>query len=317
MEIVETKAMQGGRPSAIRQLGKSLLLPLLAVGVSGLTFVVFLLLAETTQLSLWVADPDGTLQQRIETIDLDAPLRIRPAGSEESPAPSGCAARGRELVLEPAELNAGPALLDALAARAVVPCGGLVLQSIMRPTGTSAPALQLLGWPQALLLVCGALVVSGIHRTYGPRPEPGIAPRHALNIFIGVLGALGVEVCASLISFVAAAGVPPLPLADVAIELPLALMASISLIVPLMEETAFRAWLIPIAGKVLGPAAAVAFSSVIFALGHGALDGLHLAFYAAAGLVFSLVWMRTRSLLACVVAHAGYNSWVTLQFLLA
>ena len=316
MEIVHAHGRQAPRPKAIPQLAKSLLLPLLAVGFIFVAFVAVLLVAGTTQLSLWVVDTEVELQQRIETIDVGAPLRVRPAGTETSPAPAGCAGRGRELEMESGEVNAGPALLDALAARGVVPCGGLVSKSEVTPPGTSALARQLVGWQQLLVLLCGALIVSRIQMAYGPRPEPGTLLRHALNIFIGVLGAFGVQACAWLTAFVAAAEVP-LPFADVASELPLAFMASISLIVPLMEETAFRAWLIPIAGKVLGPAAVVAFSSVSFALFHGTLDGLHLAFYAAAGLVFSLVWMRTRSLLACVVAHAGYNSWVTLQLLLA
>ncbi len=114
----------------------------------------------------------------------------------------------------------------------------------------------------------------------------------------GVLGAIGVEACAWLISLAFTDPATWLPLAEAGIEMPLALMLSASLIVPLIEETAFRAWLIPIAGRVLGVGGAVAFSSVAFALFHGTLDPPHLAFYAAAGLVLSLVWLRTRSLIA-------------------
>ncbi len=133
MEVIETHATRRQRGNAVRELGKSLLLPLLAVGFIVLSFLaLFFVDAGTTQLSLWVSDADGELQQRVDTISLGAPLLVRPEGTEGSPAPLGCAGRGREVVLQSNEANAGEALLTELAARDLVPCGGLSSKANVR-----------------------------------------------------------------------------------------------------------------------------------------------------------------------------------------
>lgn len=80
-------------------------------------------------------------------------------------------------------------------------------------------------------------------------------------------------------------------------------------VAPLVEEAAYRAWLIPTASKGISQNGAVALSAVLFSVYHLPANGHEWAFYFFAGISLSLLWVRTRSLLACVIAHATVNAF--------
>lgn len=83
----------------------------------------------------------------------------------------------------------------------------------------------------------------------------------------------------------------------------------IVMLMPLIEEIVFRAWLLEAWRKVIGPGAALMLSSVMFSLIHpmGVVENL---IFLLPGILLGLLWLRTRSLPACCIAHGGYNALV-------
>lgn len=78
---------------------------------------------------------------------------------------------------------------------------------------------------------------------------------------------------------------------------------------PLVEEIAFRAWLLEAWEKYLGPALALVMSAVAFSLIHPMGPVANLLFVVP-GLILGALWLKTRSLLACYSTHASYNAFV-------
>lgn len=75
---------------------------------------------------------------------------------------------------------------------------------------------------------------------------------------------------------------------------------------PMIEELAYRAWLITLAERALGGWGAVALSTAAFALSYRPAT-LHEALtLLGVGTVCSLLYVRTRSLVAPITAHAGF-----------
>lgn len=105
------------------------------------------------------------------------------------------------------------------------------------------------------------------------------------------------------------AGLGPIPGLDMPITRQdvLATLVPAVLFAPLVEEYLFRALLLERMTRVIGPVPALLWSSMIFV-------GIHLPFTVetAVGLLlaslgFGLLWLHTRSLLVCFVAHAVFN----------
>lgn len=79
---------------------------------------------------------------------------------------------------------------------------------------------------------------------------------------------------------------------------------------PLVEEYGFRVRFLDSARKAVGPALALLLSALAFSAFHtpGTVGSLIVGW--AIGTVFGLIWLRTRSLLACWSAHATHNAIV-------
>lgn len=79
---------------------------------------------------------------------------------------------------------------------------------------------------------------------------------------------------------------------------------------PLVEEYAFRSRFLDAARKAVGPDLALILSATAFAVFH--LPGTMATFsmYWVLGVVLGVLWLRSRSLLACFTAHATYNAAV-------
>jgi membrane protease YdiL (CAAX protease family) len=84
-----------------------------------------------------------------------------------------------------------------------------------------------------------------------------------------------------------------------------AFFLAIAIMAPLIEEFAFRGWMLRDLQRVVGPLPAILITGVSFSLLHGRLDAIHhIAFGVFAGWV---VW-RTRSIWAGVYMHALNNA---------
>lgn len=76
---------------------------------------------------------------------------------------------------------------------------------------------------------------------------------------------------------------------------------------PVFEETAFRGWLLPLAERAFGPWAAAALSSLVFAASRLPASEREWVLGLMLGAVCSLLYLRTRSLWAPVIANAGFG----------
>lgn len=193
-------------------------------------------------------------------------------------------------------------------------CEGPTYQFNQTASFDSSGAGFAFGWQWALALLLTTMVVSWIYRKHGPvndRVLSSVGPVGAVMLGLGaamlLYGIRGLVLARLHLD----SGAPAVVGEGAGINAPLVL-ASVGILVPLVEELAFRAWLIPIASRVIGLTGAVVLSVVLFVAGHLILDPSVALFYLGAGLVFSMVWCVARSLLACFVAHGTYNVLVFL-----
>lgn len=99
-------------------------------------------------------------------------------------------------------------------------------------------------------------------------------------------------------------------------ELGVALMCfSASIVAPFAEETIFRGYLYPIAKKFGGPVAAMLFSSLLFAAGHGNVPLLLPLFLL--GMLMAFAYEKTGSLWSSISIHFFFNTATVLMQLAA
>lgn len=137
----------------------------------------------------------------------------------------------------------------------------------------------------------------------------------------------GRTVMLSLAAFVAAAlavlgyggllhALDALPGAAPGLDLPpgsgLVIVAIAVLVAPIIEEVVFRYWLLGRWAPLIGSAAALLLSSAIFAAIHMDFGAWALGGRLIVGLALGVLWLRTRSLWACIAVHAGWNAVVLL-----
>lgn len=96
-----------------------------------------------------------------------------------------------------------------------------------------------------------------------------------------------------------------------AAELSFEAIAVMVILAPIFEEVVFRAWLLEAWRKVMPPALALFLTAVLFSLAHP--SGLMVnTLLLLPGLALGLIWLKTRSLSACITAHATWNGLVLL-----
>lgn len=238
------------------------------------------------------------------------------AGGYARHRPEGCAPGSTAITfsrLRDFELNVARETLDELARDAGVSvCRGhaLVFNDLPDPLDFGQWADSLVSLLLVLLIPTGSVLVVywAASQQYGlPSPWRSPAPQ-ARAWASGLVGAAVAFTALQLVAFATHACAPWLG-PDVqgwqpgTLSLPVFLLAG--LYAPFLNELAFRAWLLPIAARAVGswPAAffsALAGTALLWPEGLGdALGGF------AFGLVMAVVFLRTRSLPACVLAHGG------------
>ncbi len=137
--------------------------------------------------------------------------------------------------------------------------------------------------------------------------QPVVTPRRVVPVgAVTALGALLIAIAAGYL--LAIAGVPldgPTALVDadnLAWGLPLMVLFA-----PVVEEYTFRAWLQGRLGYVIGDKAALIVATLLFVVAHLPASGAHALMLLIPGLMFGMLWMKTRSLSACIVAHGLFN----------
>lgn len=104
------------------------------------------------------------------------------------------------------------------------------------------------------------------------------------------------------------AGVPHEPHGMPTSQLPWMLLVG-SIEAPIYEEYLFRAWALERYRRALPAWLALALSSFCFVLPHAPDNLADAGMLFGGGIVLGLLWLRTRSLPACIIAHGLYNSF--------
>jgi uncharacterized protein len=81
------------------------------------------------------------------------------------------------------------------------------------------------------------------------------------------------------------------------------------LIGPAVEELVFRGWLYGSLRNRFNAAASIAVSSMIFSLAHG-IEGFRLVLTFAGGILFSLSYESSKSLMTPIILHIGGNAFL-------
>lgn len=86
-----------------------------------------------------------------------------------------------------------------------------------------------------------------------------------------------------------------------------AAIIAMTLLIPMAEEVANRGWMMPLLEQVFGLRAAVALGTAVFAASHMLVVPVDWVAYLGVSFAITLLWVRMRSLLACVIAHGVIN----------
>ncbi|MCX7557545.1 CPBP family intramembrane metalloprotease [Xanthomonadaceae bacterium JHOS43] len=199
-------------------------------------------------------------------------------------------------------------------------CGGLSfkMDSLARVDGNSGLSVLLLS---ALALII--LLFTWLSRR-GRRPfwvnwadwQPRVGTMRALRLgtgyaMVALLVVTGLGAVAYLVGWVPEE--PPfLPTLD---DWPVFVLASF--IAPIFEEFVYRAWLLERLSRVMRDSTALLISTCAFAAIHFPAALFEWLNLFLVGLVYGLLWLRTRSMIAVCVAHGLYNGLLlALQILL-
>jgi len=235
------------------------------------------------------------------------------AADASNPAPSGCSATAREFSfggLRAEQAQAARSVLESHAADAgarICQSNVFIINEHPDPIAATTAARLASALLQSALIPCGlaVLVYWAFARQLGLQPNPDGQPlrvQMAIGAVAGVSGVLGLATLAWLLRTIGLAS--PEPLQGTLAGLGPWLLVAVIFSEPLLEELAFRAWLIPIAERAVGTAGAAALSALLFASVQLPFGWSGFAPALLVGGVLAATYVRARSLLACVVANA-------------
>lgn len=308
------------RPGPLQRLGLVLLalgLPALMLAVTTACLFALTSTGNHDRTLMWVRGTPAQLQALERDVAGHAVFRNGrvEAGAFERHRPRACAP---DMVsasfsrLHDYELLVAKATLDALVRDSgATPCRAhaFVFNDLPSPLVPGEWSDSIVLVLLMLLLPSGTVLVAwwscsaqhGLPRLLGSaRPVPATAARALAAATAALAAVFAIESAWPLLT-----GEPARALRLPSFSPGMLLVAT--LYAPFLEELAFRGWLVTIAGRALGAPAAGALSALAYA-------ALHLPGGAAAALaalclggLLAALFLRTRSVLACVLAHGGYN----------
>lgn len=170
--------------------------------------------------------------------------------------------------------------------------------------------------PYAVSVFAAALLALGfwwcVRRRGTGTGSDGAATIGIRGMVVGAVSATGVALVAAIAYgfILQVTGVIHMPeQSNVETVTPLLLLTA-AVFAPVVEEVIFRFWLLDRMIPVIGPVAALVLSSLVFSMIHMDLEPFALGSRLITGLVLGLLWLRTSSLGACVLAHGLFNAAV-------
>ena len=303
----------------VAMLALSFVLPLLATGSLVLFTVGAVTLAASDRAIIWAESTPSrlnALEQRVRSNPWFGGGRAVDAG-ENAPLPTDCRPGARQFSfggLREGEAQAAREILELIASEA----GATVcVTNVFVINEPPDPARQnwtevVSSWLLSTSLIPAAMVVAAYFSMAGalglPQPiqQPSAKRR---TLAIALLGALVAWISMSGLS--AAAGwagyegptTPAMSIELVGPGLALALMV----VVPATMELAFRGWMLPLVERGTGTAPAVVSTAAVFAGANLPDDAWQAAGQFLLGLVLGTVYVRTRSLGACILASIALS----------
>lgn len=293
----------------------SLLLPAVYITTAVFFIVGAISLGTNDRAIVWVEGDPGHMESislHLQDRRLLANAAVHRSGGERK-VPDSCSADAYELSiggLRAEEHQAAREVLESIAAQHGAKICRTNIFAINEPhdfSHSSTSAYLSSALLQSMLLPCGMVLVvfwafssqlSLTLRNTGPFPT-------SRQIGIGVLGGLAsllaVKVVA-LAGWLLGAELPDtraVPLHAVNAALVFALVFA----EPFLEELAFRTWMISLAERAIGTIQGAVFSTAVFVAVHvpaSITDGITLILLGA---IYAGIYVKTRSLLACVLAN--------------
>jgi len=296
-------------------LALAILLPLLAAAALVSFAAGAVMVGSTDRALVWAEGSRSqieTMRQRVADSPWFTHGRTR-APDAGNPLPAGCGETAHEFSLGGLRAEQAQAARSVLESYAHDVGATVCLSNVFiineHPDPVATPPLARISSAllQSALIPCGvALLIywafAGqlrLQPNAGGKPLPVQLGTAVIAAFVGVLALVGLGWllrAAGWTSHEPTVG----SLADLGPYLLVAIMFS----EPLLEELSFRAWLIPLAERTIGTAGAGTLSTVLFASMHLPFGWDEFASALIAGAVLTATYLRTRSLLACVVANA-------------
>ena len=291
-----------------KYLFQSLLMPLFAILLFLVVYLVQVSTLQSMKSSFWISVGDSAAKRISQQIVKSLPNAILEASVGISDVPPASCARSAYLVTTfggadenekalAVVLSAGPEVASV--------CSGTMFESIPHSEGSAYD------WKITALYLAASLIFIAIFLASKRWLPPNNRAENYWAVVGWTLACAVIVVAANIVIFTLWSS----PLDSAVADNQSFGQSSIFYLIltiavaPLVEEAAYRAWLIPTASKGISQNGAVALSAVLFSVYHLPANGHEWAFYFFAGISLSLLWVRTRSLLACVIAHATVNAF--------
>jgi membrane protease YdiL (CAAX protease family) len=294
----------------------SLLLPVLAVATLALFTIGAVMLSANDRAIVWADGTPGQLAQMQRQVSANPWFRHgrSEAAGADRPLPAGCGATAREFSfgsLGEFETQAAREILELMASRAGA---RICLTNVFIINELPDRARQ--SWLQAFahtLLAASvlplALVLSAYLAMSGRLKLAPLLASGRNGAAASLAWGIGLGFCASLllalVHWLGAGAQNPaqataaMTVANVGYPLAFTLVMA----VPVIEEVAFRGWMIPLAERGIGTLPAAGASSALYAAASLPADAWSAAGYLLLGMACAAVYLRTRSVPACIVAN--------------
>lgn len=300
--------------SRLALLGVAVSLPVLAGFVLVFFAATTVMVGSSDRALLWAEGSQGELDalgDRVTHSPWFPQGRMR-AAAADVPSPTPCGRDAREYSfggLRAEQAQAARSTLESYARDAgasVCQTNTFIINEHPDPVATSVTGRLASALLQSALIPCGIALLGywafaaqlNLPPTAGTQPVSIQLRAGAIAALLGSLGLSGIALMGSL------TGESTASTAGTLTDLGPYLMVAILVSEPLLEELAFRAWLIPIAERAIGTASAAVLSILLFAAMHLPFGGMAFTSALIVGSVLAATFVRTRSLLACVVANA-------------
>jgi membrane protease YdiL (CAAX protease family) len=296
-------------------LGMAVAMPLLAGAVLVFFAATTVMVGSNDRALVWAEGERGQIEAMRQRV-ADSPWfpqgRTRAAGTATE-LPSTCSDAAYEFSfggLRAEQAQAARSTLESYARDAgarLCQTNLFIINEHPDPVATPTRARLASALLQSALIPCGIalLVYWAFARQLQLQPNAGgqrLGAQVAIGVIAGVAGASALAVLSWFLRM--AGGMAQEPMVGNFADLGPYLLVAILFSEPLLEELAFRAWLIPIAERAIGSYGAAALSATLFAAVHLPFGAREVISAMVVGGVLATTYLRSRSLLACVMANA-------------